>query len=69
MHPYLAQQLVQDRHARLRGEAVVVAPWKRSSRDRLRGAVTAAGRARRATGWVLVEIGLKLAVSVSRESA
>src|ERR1700678_218720 len=42
MHPYIARQLVQDRHARLRGEAVVVAPWRRSFRDRLRGTVTAA---------------------------
>jgi hypothetical protein len=68
MNPYIALQIVEDHQARLRGEAAVCAPSERLVRDMSRAAVKASQRARRATGWALVEIGFKLAVSVSSDS-
>jgi hypothetical protein len=68
MHPYLTRQLIDDYQAQLRGEVGGRAPWNRSLRDAPSSAVVATRRARRATGWALVEIGLKLAVSVSPET-
>jgi hypothetical protein len=68
MHPYLARQLIDDYQARLRGEVGGRAPWNRSLRDAPSSAVVAPRPPRRATGWALVEIGLKLAVSVSPET-
>jgi hypothetical protein len=67
MNPYVALQIAEDHQARLRGGAGVRAPH-RSLGDVSRALVGATERARRATGWALVEIGFKLAASVSRES-
>jgi len=69
MNPYLALQIVEDRQARLRGDAPVRAPGGWAWRDASRAAVGAAQRARRATGWALVDIGFRLAASVSRDTA
>ena len=66
MNPYAALQIAEDHQARLRGVRVSFAPMDWSLRDARHAAVTATRRARTATGWVLVELGLKLAVSVSR---
>jgi hypothetical protein len=65
MNPYIALQIVEDHQARLRGEAALCAPFEWSLRDMSRAALKTSQRARRAAGWALVEIGFKLAVSVS----
>jgi hypothetical protein len=68
MNPYIALQIANDRQARLRGDAAVSAPREWSLGDLSRAAAEASRRARRATGWALVEIGFKLAVPASRDS-
>jgi hypothetical protein len=63
MNPQLALALARQRHAALRGEnsprlaRVGVARWSPAM------AGQTVGRARAASGWFLVEVGLKLALS------
>lgn len=60
-HPALTQALAHDRVVHLHASAQLDA---RRGRERVRPSVAA--RARHATGWVLVEMGLRLAVPASR---
>jgi hypothetical protein len=64
----MARQIAEDHQARLRGDPAARAPGALSLRQASRAAVDTTQRARRATGWALVEIGFKLAVPAPRDS-
>jgi hypothetical protein len=62
MNPHQALELALQRQASLRGERAAPTRLHWSPRVRWRDTLAAASRARRRTGWVLVEVGLRMAV-------
>ncbi|MGH9300152.1 MAG: hypothetical protein ACRDZT_09560 [Acidimicrobiales bacterium] len=63
MNPRYALQLADSRHAALRGLASSRLGWHAPLSAAPARAAHAAKRARRATGWRMVEMGLRLAVA------
>lgn len=70
MNAYQALQLAQQRHADLRADRARCSPRRtgaslsaESLRTAPQSAAASAARARRATGWFLVAVGLRLAVA------
>ena len=62
MNPRLAIDVAAQRQAHLRGERVAPRPRRSPTLPPWREAPAAMARARRRTGWALVEVGLRLAV-------
>ena len=68
MNPHVALTLAQQHQSHLQGVIPPPGPAAWSVRDAGRLASDSGQRARRAAGWLLVEVGLKLAVAAEPTS-
>lgn len=68
MNPHVALKLAEQHQLHLQGVVASPAPAPWSVRDLTRLASDSGQRARRAAGWLLVEVGLRLAVAAEPTS-